>query len=42
MTWEALFVFGLVAVAGVAMASGRVRMDVTAFLVRYMDCATPD
>ena len=33
MTWEALFVFVLVAVAGIAMASGRVRMDVTAFLV---------
>jgi di/tricarboxylate transporter len=33
VTWEALFVFVLVAVAGIAMASGRVRMDVTAFLV---------
>lgn len=33
MGWETYFVFALVAIAGIAMASGRVRMDVTAFLV---------
>jgi di/tricarboxylate transporter len=33
MSWELIFVLALVAVAGLAMASGRVRMDVTAFLV---------
>lgn len=33
MGLETVFVFALVAVAGIAMASGRVRMDVTAFLV---------
>jgi di/tricarboxylate transporter len=31
--WEASFVFVLVVLAGIAMASGRVRMDMTAFLV---------
>jgi hypothetical protein len=31
--WEASFVFALVVLAGIAMASGRVRMDMTAFLV---------
>ena len=33
MGLESYFVFGLVVVAGIAMATGRVRMDVTAFLV---------
>ncbi len=33
MGWETIFVFALVALAGIAMATGRVRMDVTAFLV---------
>ena len=33
MGWETYFVFALVVVAGVAMASGRVRMDMAAFLV---------
>lgn len=33
MGWETFFVFALVVVAGIAMASGRVRMDVAAFLV---------
>ena len=33
MVWETYFVFALVVVAGVAMASGRVRMDMAAFLV---------
>jgi len=31
--WEASFVFALVVLAGIAMASGRVRMDMAAFLV---------
>ena len=33
MGWEASFVFALVVLAGIAMASGRVRMDMAAFLV---------
>ncbi|MGD8439392.1 MAG: SLC13 family permease [Holophagae bacterium] len=33
MNWETSFVFALVVIAGAAMASGRVRMDMTAFLV---------